>query len=317
MPICTMWRADRAAGLWAAAATLASCGVVAVTAQEPVTAQGESTPLRARPASRPGTNSPPIGGPAAAAGSEAMARMRSAIAARKPAGDRQPALPATPSPQQRRRAFDALAHRTARPDVDERARGALAAGQVAAAREREAMGARLGQALGLAPPDLKALAGGSLPSAPAGFVPLLFISSSMPVAILRSYAAQLERSGGAMALRGMPGGLHRVAPMAKLAAEILRIDPGCDGPACAMRGVQIVVDPIAFRQFGIGRVPALAMVPGDPAVPYCERDETSPQPAERRLAIYGDAALSGLFEEYARQGGAKEVRDAQARLVRR
>jgi type-F conjugative transfer system pilin assembly protein TrbC len=316
MPICTMWRADRAAGLWAAAATLASCGVVAVTAQEPVTAQGESPPSRARTASRPGTISPPVGGPAAVAGSEAMARMRSAIAARKPAGERQPALPDAPSLQQRR-AFEALGHRTARPDLDARARDALAAGQVAAAREREAMAARLGQALGLAPPDLKSLAGGSLPSAPAGFVPLLFISSSMPVATLRSYAVQLERSGGAMALRGMPGGLHRVAPMAKLAAEILRIDPGCDGPACAMRGVQIVVDPIAFRQFGIGRVPALAMVPGDPAVPYCERDETSPQPAGRRLAVYGDAALTGLFEEYARQGGAKEVRDAQARLVRR
>jgi hypothetical protein len=30
--------------------------------------------------------------------------------------------------------------------------------------------------------------------------------------------------------------------------------------------------------------------------------------------VFGDAALSGLLEEYARLGGKKEVRDAQTRL---
>jgi len=102
--------------------------------------------------------------------------------------------------------------------------------------------------------------------------------------------------------------------MAKLSAEILRIDPGCTGPACAMRDVQLIVDPLVFRQHGVGRVPALAMMPGDPTQPYCERDDDSPRAAH---LIYGDAALSGLLEEYARLGGKEEVRDAQARLERR
>jgi len=143
---------------------------------------------------------------------------------------------------------------------------------------------------------------------------VLFVSSSIPVPTLRTYAAQLERVGGVLAFRGMPGGLGKVGPMAKLSAEILRIDPGCTGPACAMRDVQLIVDPLVFRQHGVGRVPALAMMPGDPTQPYCERDDDSPRAAH---LIYGDAALSGLLEEYARLGGKEEVRDAQARLERR
>jgi len=143
---------------------------------------------------------------------------------------------------------------------------------------------------------------------------VLFVSSSMPIATLRTYAVQLERTKGILAFRGMPGGLHKVGPMARLAAEILRIDPGCEGPACAMRDVQLIVDPLIFRQHGVTRVPALAMIAGDPTRAWCERDDDSPAAAH---IVYGDAALSGLFDEYRRLGGGEEVRDAQARLDRR
>jgi hypothetical protein len=51
-----------------------------------------------------------------------------------------------------------------------------------------------------------------------------------------------------------------------------------------------------------------------PALPYCEREDDSPRAAH---VIYGDAALSGLLEEYARLGGKQEVRDAQTRLQSR
>jgi uncharacterized protein YpuA (DUF1002 family) len=33
--------------------------------------------------------------------------------------------------------------------------------------------------------------------------------------------------------------------------------------------------------------------------------------------VFGDAALTGLLEEYGRLGGGEEVRDALARLARR
>ena len=169
-------------------------------------------------------------------------------------------------------------------------------------------------ALGLEPSETEALAKAEPQAEATSWVPVLFVSSSMPLATLRTYAAQLERVQGVLAFRGMPGGLKKVGPMAKLSAEILRLDPGCEGPACAMRNVQLIVDPIVFRQHGVTKVPALAMLPGDPAQAYCERDDESPRAAH---LVFGDSALSGLFDEYARLGGAREVKNAQALLAHR
>lgn len=249
---------------------------------------------------------------AAAEGDAALERLERATAARKREADtRGPTALPTPSEATRRRAFDGLRKRAPSPAMDARARAALDKGKDAMAAERDAMARRLGQALGLDAPDMAAVAGAAAPPSVTGWVPVLFVSSSMPVSTLRTYAAQLERAGGVLAFRGMPGGMRKVAPMAKLAAEILRHDPGCEGPVCAMRDVQLIVDPLIFRQHGVTRVPALAMVPGDPVLPYCEREDDSPRGVH---VIYGDAALSGLFEEYARLGGKEDVRDAQARL---
>lgn len=250
-----------------------------------------------------------IGDRAVAEGDAALDRLERATAARKKDADaRGPTSLPTPSAETRRRAFEGLRGRAPSPAMDARARAALDKGKQTMAAEREAMARRLGQALGLEAPDIAAVAA---PPGTKGWVPVLFVSSSMPVTTLRAYAAQLEKARGILAFRGMPGGLTRVAPMAKLSAEILRHDPGCEGPACAMRDVQLIVDPLIFRQHGVAQVPALAMVPGDPALPYCEREDESPRATH---VVYGDAALSGLLEEYARLGGRKEVSDAQARL---
>jgi len=204
-----------------------------------------------------------------------------------------------------------LRKRAPMPEIDAKARAALDAGEAKMAAERETQAKRLRQALGLEPSEMEAIAKVGAKPAARSWVPVLFVSSSMPVPVLRTYAAQLERVHGVLAFRGMPGGLKKVGPMAKLSAEVLRLDPGCEGPNCAMRSVQLIVDPIVFRQHGIARVPALAMIPGDPTEAYCERDDESPRASH---IVYGDSALSGLFEEYARLGGKEEVRDAQALL---
>lgn len=246
-------------------------------------------------------------------GDAAMERVKGAVTrAREGRADvPDPKLPPGPSEAERRRAFQALHKRLPTPAIDARARAALAAGEARMAAEREAQAKRLRQALGLEPGEMEAVAKAAPSPTIKAWVPVLFVSSSMPVPVLRTYAAQLERVHGVLAFRGMPGGLHKVGPMAKLSAEILRIDPGCEGPSCAMRSVQLIVDPIVFRQHGVARVPALAMVPGDPTQAYCEREDEGPRAS---YVVYGDSALPGLLEEYARLGGDKEVRDAQALL---
>lgn len=297
MPICAMW-----ANSAHMAPMLALAAIAAIA-----TAQPSAPPPK-----------PPVGGPAAAAGDDAVARFQGAIAARK--GDapaiQPPALPAA-NDTDRRRAFDGMRRRMPQPAIERRARAAQAAARAALDVQQAAMAQQLGPALGLTAPDIAMLAGGKpfTGDKKAGLVPLLFVSSTMPVSVLRTYAVDLALAGGAMAFRGLPGGMKRVAPMARLSADILKVDPGCTGGGCTMRDVPILVDPIAFRRHGIARVPALVMVPGDPAQAYCERDDQVPIPVGP--LVYGDAALSGLLEEYARLGGAKEVRDAQARLQRR
>lgn len=243
-----------------------------------------------------------------------MERLRQAVARQKPEATSGPStLPALPDAE-RSRAFDGLRGRARLPDMEARARTALDKGKDGFAAQREAMATRLRQALGLDAPDIEAVAKAAAPDASHGWVPVLFVSSAMPLTELRTYAGQLEKAGGVMAFRGMPGGLTKVAPMAKLSAEILRFDLGCEGPACTMRNVQLIVDPLLFRQHGVNAVPALGLVPGDPTQPYCERDDTSSRAIH---IVYGDAALSGMLDEYARLGGKEEVRDAQARLERR
>ena len=249
-------------------------------------------------------------------GSAPLDRLERAVSQAKAVGNAapDPRLPAPASDAERRRAFEGLRRRHEDPAMDQRARAAVTAGEAALAREREDQARRLRQALGLEPADTDALAQVRPPSKPTSWVPVLFVSSSMPLPILRSYAVQLERVKGVLAFRGMPGGLKKVGPMARLSAQILRLDPGCEGPACAMRNVQLIVDPIIFRQHGVSKVPALAMVPGDPAQAYCERDDESLRATH---LVFGDSALPGLLEEYARLGGREEVKDAQALLASR
>lgn len=245
-------------------------------------------------------------------GEAAMDRLQGAMtrAKERAADGPNPNTPPPPAEETRRRAFQALRARTHPPEIEERARAVLAAGEAKMAADREAMAKRLRQSLGLDTRETDATVKAAAPS-PKAWMPVLFVSSSIPVPVLRAYAAQVERVHGVLAFRGMPGGLRKVGPMAKLTAEILRLDAGCEGPSCAMRNVQVIIDPIVFRQHNIARVPALAMVPGDPTEPYCERDDDSPR---ARFTVYGDSALPGLLDEYARLGGKEEVRNAQALL---
>lgn len=246
-------------------------------------------------------------------GDAAMERVKGAVsrAKRERTDVPDPRLPQPASEAERRRAFEGLRKRLPAPAIDARARAALASGEARMAAEREAQAKRLRQALGLEPGEMEAVAKAGAARAIKAWVPVLFVSSSMPVPVLRAYAAQLERVHGVIAFRGIPGGLRKVGPMAKLTAEILRLDPGCEGPSCDMRSVQVIIDPMVFRQHAVTRVPALAMIPGDPTQAYCEREDESPRASH---VVYGDSALSGMFEEYARLGGDREVRDAQALL---
>jgi len=128
---------------------------------------------------------------------------------------------------------------------------------------------------------------------------VIFISSSIPVDTLRNYAADLEKIDGVMVLRGLVNGMKNIGPTAEFIASVLRVDPACKGPQCVMRRTNVIVDPLLFRANGINQVPAFAFQPNMEFETYCSRDAGDEIPTSRAI-IYGDAALSGLIDEYAR-----------------
>ena len=130
---------------------------------------------------------------------------------------------------------------------------------------------------------------------------VVFASSSVPLPTLRRYAADIEKSGGAMALRGGVGGLKELGPTVDFIMEVLKVDPHCDGPDCDMREVRVIIDPLLFEAANVRRVPAVAVVDHDPFVSYCEREAEAPRD-DGWIVTYGDASLQGHLEELARRG---------------
>lgn len=173
------------------------------------------------------------------------------------------------------------------------------------AEEIAAQRHRLARALGVAEDE----AGGDVSPtdvSTGNLTPVMFVSSSVPLPTLRAYAAQLDRVGGAMVFRGMPGGMQKVQPFLELSRRILLIDPGCEGASCPTYRTPILIDPVLFRHAGVEAVPAATLVSGDVFQSYCERVGEAPT---LYAITYGDAHLKGHLTELARLG------DGRARTV--
>ncbi len=126
---------------------------------------------------------------------------------------------------------------------------------------------------------------------------VVFVSSSVPLATLRNYAAALEKTGGVMVLRGAIGSLRIMGPTMSFVASVLKIDPSCTGGSCAMRSTNRVIDPELFRENGISRVPAAIFVKGLSLEPYCERFNEGDLPKNAVHVVYGDVSPRHMAEE--------------------
>lgn len=122
----------------------------------------------------------------------------------------------------------------------------------------------------------------------------LFVSSSVPFATLRNYAADIVKLNDPrfiLVLRGFVGGAKRIGPTASFIAEVLKANPDCalnQKEECAMREIPFIVDPTLFRKIGIEKVPAVAFLPSNKQMP---------------LIVYGDASLGYALEQFAQETG--------------
>ncbi len=122
----------------------------------------------------------------------------------------------------------------------------------------------------------------------------LFISSSVPEATLRTYIEQiagLRDPNVVVLMRGFIGGMKYMGPTLKFIGDLLEKDPSC-GLSCGLYGVNVEVDPLLFRRYGILRVPAIVYVPDIEVLGPGSEGLAQNAKVGRSYAFYGDVALS-------------------------
>ncbi|GHG07110.1 type-F conjugative transfer system pilin assembly protein TrbC [Thalassotalea marina] len=120
---------------------------------------------------------------------------------------------------------------------------------------------------------------------------VLFVSSSMPIHVLRNYARDIEKVKGVMIFRGTINGIDSFLPTAKFMHQVMSIDGDCKTPRCKKRNVNISIDPQRFEHHGINRVPALIFEKDMKIQAYCKEGDKGPR---AQIKVYGDASLAGL-----------------------
>lgn len=131
-------------------------------------------------------------------------------------------------------------------------------------------------------------------SLPEGHTPILFVSSSIPVQVLNTYASDLSRVGGVMIFRGTVGGISKLMPTLKLINKIRKKDLSCvpsNNSPCEKYDLTITIDPKRFILNEVNRVPALIFEKEYSSKTYCESGE----PKSTKNIVYGDASLEGMI----------------------
>jgi len=136
----------------------------------------------------------------------------------------------------------------------------------------------------------------------------IFISSSVPLSTLRTYAFELHKLNEpnvSMVMRGFVDGMKHFEPTLGLVRSILVTDSDCDlsTEKCEVYSAPISIDPLVFREFGIQRVPAIAYVRGSRSedAAATNEDPDNPRGPEDTYIVYGDVSLERAIETIAKE----------------
>jgi conjugal transfer pilus assembly protein TrbC len=141
----------------------------------------------------------------------------------------------------------------------------------------------------------------------------VFISSSMPVATIRNYAAAIDRISDpnvVFVVRGFVGGMKKWKDMLAFSSAVLAREPGCDfsKERCDVFDANLQVDPLLFRRYGITSVPAFVYVRGvsrqDPVL--SEGLETAAH-VGAFYSVRGDASLGYVLDTIRQETGSASI----------
>ncbi len=150
----------------------------------------------------------------------------------------------------------------------------------------------------------------------------LFISSSMPVGTLRTYARDLDTLNDpnfVMILRGFIGGMKQVRPTLDFLQKIAVKDEECrigEGKKCDMFRANIEIDPLVFQKFQIGQVPAVAYLKNVQAIDTKQSIglEGNLSGVVDAAVVYGDASLDYALERIFNETKNPQIQKAMKKL---
>ncbi|NQY62900.1 MAG: conjugal transfer protein TrbC [Alteromonadaceae bacterium] len=126
---------------------------------------------------------------------------------------------------------------------------------------------------------------------------VLFVSSSMPQSVLRTYARDLSKINGVMILRGFIGGISKMMPTKNWIRKLIVVNKNCDSVGCETINLNVAFDPDRFTQNGIDKVPALIYEKNMDLSAYCKKSDKN----KAKFVVYGDASLKGMLLELNRK----------------
>ena len=149
----------------------------------------------------------------------------------------------------------------------------------------------------------------------------IFISSSVPLSTLRTYASELDKlkdSGVLMVMRGFVHGMKEFEPTLKLVRSILVKDSSCDLSAekCEVYNAAVSIDPLVFRKYGVERVPAIAYVRGISLedVAMSEGEPENLKGSQDAYIVYGDVSVERALETIAKETGSAGIKNLTKKL---
>jgi len=126
----------------------------------------------------------------------------------------------------------------------------------------------------------------------------IFVSRSVPLDVLKSYATDIEILGNAnirLVFRGLP--------RKKFLDRVLRKSPDCTDEDCVVRA-RLTISKSLFVRYGIDQVPAVVYDP-----------DAGSSGKEEWLRVTGAAPLNTALNLFYRESGHDELRDAINRVV--
>jgi len=150
----------------------------------------------------------------------------------------------------------------------------------------------------------------------------LFVSSSMPVSVLRTYVADISRLKDRqvkIVLRGFVGGMKKITPTVNFVSEVLKEDASCEltkESQCPMRSVDLLVDPLLFEKYGVEAVPSFVYVKGlEIKTPGGSEGYSANLTKDGdHISVAGDASLGYVMDLFAKESGSPGLASAAKAL---